>query len=655
MSFLPQLGPYVYLNTLTEIDKNYANRARAYSTVNLNNSFKKENGSTIMPIQNAINQLKTIAAAQAQLEHQAIHNYLVKINRYLQDKTLPPEIKRNLREQQRNIQNLDFANFKTNQTQLIQAMNLISQNIDMYSRRLNEIANPLETYVGMNRRFEMDIQPRVEEFFMHEGKTTKGSRINKSQALHKSIEKTINDKLDKELSDFPKELIQELKALIFIDFNNWIENQDISFYDINEDDATVLYYQYMKLQENALQETHLQRIMNTHQNELEKLAREMKSILHTDFITEEEKKELKDAINKQQKTHTFKEQQLTLSQMKKIIKTYDYNIIKNEDKHFVFTLHTRTSHGNFYEQVLRILMSATNIEGNVAADLIVPIGNVTFTIEEQEIQNELLKLTDNLGTILTQDFNKQETMTIENFDKYVNQQRTLHTTLNEKINNTKQIIEEISSTNDDFFIAHESLKLYKSAENKNSNFEAFHGREMNAMSSLTKLYASTNLSTNMIDPKQLITYLINIDPSTLAGNLNKQPLETYFSLFAGLLMFDDVKEIADLSLQSIQQNVNTNAINQLHIYNIGGIYYPISIILNNLVTQMDDIVQNLSINADKTAVATISGPVPVAPDNTTLSSWQDLANSTIQDTKIQIHFLAGFMQYITNLSNNFGA
>jgi len=106
---------------------------------------------------------------------------------------------------------------------------------------------------------------------------------------------------------------------------------------------------------------------------------------------------------------------------------------------------------------------------------------------------------------------------------------------------------------------------------------------MKILSSLAKLYASDKLSSNMINSSDLIIYLLNVHQDTLAGESNLEPLETYLSLFAGLLMFDDIKEIVDVASDDIINNLNLSTINQLHVYNLGGIYYPVSVILYNLI------------------------------------------------------------------------
>ena len=156
---------------------------------------------------------------------------------------------------------------------------------------------------------------------------------------------------------------------------------------------------------------------------------------------------------------------------------------------------------------------------------------------------------------------------------------------------------------------------------------------MSALSAMTKLYASSTLSSAMIDPKMMMLYLINIDDVTLA--VNKRPLETYLSLFAGLLMYDDISEIATYGIKQIQSNVDTSTtVECIHVYNIGGIYFPISVILNDLISQMNQIVSNLEIDNSRTVTAEIIGPTPTPPKKSTPDSWVTLANETIQATKI---------------------
>ena len=657
---LPELGPYVYFQTLISEHSNnpifnaYGQKVQNYSTFNPHFDINlKQEG--IYPIQSAISELKNIAATQTQIEHRVIHNYLVRINNHLKNTKLPDDLKRNLRAQRDKIQNLDFSNYKTDQLNLIQAINGTIQNLKAYERRLKEIQIPIVNHSDFESRLDFDIQSRLERFLERQVKTTSGKLINRDKELSRQMEKQFTTAF----SGFPSNLSNELKSLLFIDFNYWLENNsDRSYNNLTESDITQLFEEYAQLQNEELSQTHLQRLLNTSTDKIKELLSDMKSILHSDYLTKAQKIELEqlvtDAEQRKKTEITFKKEKLTLTQAKKLLKTYDYNL-SSKKGHYVFTLHTRTSHGNFFEEVKKIIQSATNIKGNVASDVIIPIGMATFTTNEQLEQQALTQLGDDIGDLLTKDFNKKKTITIENFKESIIHEQELSTEIQNYIQQTESDLDNLKQNNEQFFIAHESTKLYKSVESEHSQIEDFHGREMNALSALTKLYSATNLSTAMIDPEILITYLLNIDPVTLAGNLNRDPLQTYLSLFAGLLMFDDVKALAESGIKSIQANLATSTINCVHVYDINGIYYPVSIILNNLIMQMEQILDTMTISNNYTATVEIKQKTPVEPENYSLDQWPIVANDTISNTTLQIHFLAGFTDYVKSIFKNFNS
>ena len=657
MALPEHLGTYVYLASLNDIDSDYASRAKAYSTFNIKQS-KNNAGEAIQPIQAAIDQLRNIAAVQRTKEHIAIKNYLAKIDKYIVDESIPDVLRQNLLKQRNKISNLDFNSYKSDQLDLIQAINIITQDINSYERRLKEISTPIKYSNEFQSRFEFNIQERVEHFFENSGKTTHGRNIDRDRYLSEIIDK----KIATELKNFPSELTNELKAIFFIDFNNWIENRSSdkkAYTQLTLEDIEPLFKEYNQLAQNELTETHFQRLVRSQSDKVRQLALDLKQMIHSTTISDKEYQYLVKKVDERSKKRSsssssskirFQDDDITFNQAQALLKTYNYNLQQNKDR-YAFTLHSRVSHGNFYEYISTILKNAINIEGNVAGDLILPIGTVTFSENEQYEQQELMNLSQNLSNVLTEDFKQQQNLTIENFDNLVKAQQELSNNMQSQLNKSKKVINEINSLNETFFIAHESTKLYRGAEQQESEFEDFHGRNMRALNALAKLYASPVIANSMIDPQLLILYLINISEATLA--VNQKPLEVYLSLFAGLLMFDDIKSLTESTIKQITSNLPVSNIECLHVYNIGGIYYPISVFLDELIIQMDSIINNLSIDSSKTAKAIIIGPTPSVPENASLKDWKQLANETIQNTSIQIHFLAGFSEYISALSTNF--
>lgn len=653
---LPQeLGTYVYFASLADVDPTFATKAKAYSTFNPSTSINAK-GQAIQPIRDAIVQLQNIANTQAQKEHQAIQNYLKKIEIYIKKEELPKELRDNLSKQKEKIKNIDFENYKTDSLNLIQAINVATQSLNNYEKRLNEITTPVVQNWQFQQRFEFDIQSRLERFLQNIGKQHNRGYAPRDKALSSLIEKEWSKTFD----SIPNELSNELKSLLFIDFNNWVEtnsSKKISYTKLTVDDIAPLFDEYMQLYNDQFTETHLQKIIRTSNEDLLSLLKDMKDFLHSTYLTNIEYKQLSDAVknskkdsNKKSKIN-FRKDTISFKQAKDLVETYNYRL-GDETNRYSFVLHSKVSHGNFYELISTFLRSTVNIQGNVAGDLILPIGTVTFSENEQQSQNALMDLAGGIQNILTKDFDERSQITMDNFNEAVENERKIHSNIREKINQAKQTINEISDITGQFFIAHETTKLYRGAEQLDSEFEDFHGRLMSVLSAMTKLYASPTLSSAMIDPKMMMLYLINIDDVTLAAN--RKPLETYLSLFAGLLMYDDISELATYGVKQIQSNIETSTIECIHVYNIGGVYFPISVILNDLISQMEQILSTLEIDNSRTATAEIVAPTPEIPEKSTPEAWTTLANKTIQATKIQIHFLAGYSQYISDLFKNYG-
>ena len=86
------------------------------------------------------------------------------------------------------------------------------------------------------------------------------------------------------------------------------------------------------------------------------------------------------------------------------------------------------------------------------------------------------------------------------------------------------------------FILHESTKFYLTVEKGTKR--AYHGREMNIFN-----YIQEAAVTGTFNQDTLNFMAMNLATDSI-GAANKEPLETYLSMFAGLLMFDDFSVVA---------------------------------------------------------------------------------------------------------------
>ena len=666
----PGLGQYVYFNTLFETNPPFGAKAASYVTFNgVTNSdpINDENHDFILAINTATNMLRKIAISEAAKEQAAIQNFINLIDKKLSDKSLPDKIKSTLPELKQKITSTDIKAANSAELKLIQQISIMKNGLENYERRLAEIneVNMSDTKNIDNdkvkERYEYRIQGDIENYLKH-----LGNRQHKSDARERDLRlhDFLSSLISKKLPNFQADLKLSIETALYADFSLWIENNtDTTYPQINPNDLLNYLEKYLNPYDDKQLRgrTRLLNMIEQNNKELTYVANEMSKGLGSKYIDKDTYKELKVTYDKIKDTDQKKVQinnlTYTKRQIKDMISTYERNINTDLDKRFTFQFNSKlgSSHGNFYETLLAALTNAINVKANAGADLIIPLGTAVLSKSPTKQDNELIKLAHNIENIISKDFNENKDMDLKNFQALIEDQRTMSKNIKEQINETQKSLNS-NGLNDfqDFFITHDSLKLYQSTESGTQKVKGFHGRSMNILSALSKLYASPELSAAMINSDMLITYLINIDSETVTYGANKQPLETYLSLFAGMLMFDDiVSMVEDISVNmDIPSYAN---VKQLHVYNLGGTYFPLSVILNNIISQVENVSINLAFDPSNTAVAKISGPSLSSPKKDDPTTWSTIASSTISGTKIQIHFLTGFLNYISQLFNAFNS
>ena len=161
---------------------------------------------------------------------------------------------------------------------------------------------------------------------------------------------------------------------------------------------------------------------------------------------------------------------------------------------------------------------------------------------------------------------------------------------------------------DDIFIFHESLKLYSSAETgRNKEGGGFGGRNISIMSYIDDLYTMSNSYDFPLSRTDLGFLAINLMQGAAAED-QKDPLEKYLSMYAGLVMFDDLANMAKEAIASLVPTNNLGGITQIHLYNLNGIYVPASMVLSYI----SDAVNNTAAMIDSGYAAKATIKVPAA-------------------------------------------
>ena len=254
---------------------------------------------------------------------------------------------------------------------------------------------------------------------------------------------------------------------------------------------------------------------------------------------------------------------------------------------------SNTMHGNIFELFTMLLNKNTiKVFGNAGTDLIT-VGSIN--LEYNSNFNEKL-------------FKKQIKRISNSFTEFADTERkNRHDTLTKKFNTmnnavydaTKEITDALRDLDargikvDDFFIYHESLKLYKSAEASDQKFTKFHGRDLQILTYIDEMYSLNKIKDLQLVQKEALQFLaLNIADGAI-GSSQKENIANYFGIFAGMLMFDDAYNMAEDMIQKVSKNTSPTAYN-IHLYNLNGFYVPASMLLYYTYNSMKNIFSKLT-------------------------------------------------------------
>ena len=309
---------------------------------------------------------------------------------------------------------------------------------------------------------------------------------------------------------------------------------------------------------------------------------------------------------------------------------------------------SNTMHGNIFELINLIQDGNTiKVRGTPATDTL-HLGSFQIELLDFPLQSQFLPYLQNIGDLMTEYDQKKR------YDR--NNDRTqIFSSMNDEIDAQIYELEKIAQMNsqiDNLFVYHESVKLYKTAETGEFNY--FHGRDMVILNYIDELYSMNGLA-NLELPQKDALYFLTLNLSKLAvGGQFKDSLQKYLSIFAGLLMFDDIRNMA-LEAERMLNDAPIGKVKQIHLYNLNGIYVPSSMILTFTYEAMRELCSKMEAGeAAKASVSThgadsaissylATRPEPVKPQ------WPIVANEVASGTTVRIHLLSSFIQLIKSL------
>ena len=313
-------------------------------------------------------------------------------------------------------------------------------------------------------------------------------------------------------------------------------------------------------------------------------------------------------------------------------------------------------HGNLYELIKQAIEAAIKVQGSAATDILVAnIGTLEGDIS-YDFNEIILSSLRNVAKDITKFAGKQHDSAVDSLTSdFEDMNKLIETEL-------KQLDQAIDlEEGKRIFIYHESLKLYvRAEEHKTSKFE---GRELNILTALDMLYSMNDFG-GLFLPNQEIFYNLVLNLSDLAvGKEMRGEVEDYLSIFAGMLMFDDLQNMAKELAYKATNKLQYSHIDNIHLYLLNDTYYPSSMILSNIYQELlatSNVIDFSSVEQSAQAIIDVSGADSTIDSYVkkhlkphsgySINDWADQRDEIASGTKVKIIFMQSFLSFIQNLS-----
>lgn len=333
----------------------------------------------------------------------------------------------------------------------------------------------------------------------------------------------------------------------------------------------------------------------------------------------------------------------------------DPNLLETLPKITFTKFDARSGHGNISEVVSSSLQYDNDlgffIKSEVGTDLME--FHVDYKLEDP-ITESVIKVMNKMN----KSFSNFEKATHNEDDSSLRDLGPAIHSLNEALNKSNEELDKLLhdiNEEDQFFVYHDSEKLHSSIETGKSL--GFKGRDhLNILSGIDAIFeAMQGAGITTPNTKEELHFIaLNLADSAVGGKSAQNSLTTYLSKFAGLLMFDDVENMAKEAFNKIEY---TN-LNVIHVYKLNKVYVPASMLLTYISEEIEKASQfalediaKLEIDT-KGAENTIKSWLDDYHDGKieySLEEWRKVANNVASKTQIKITLLAAFLKFIDNL------
>ena len=288
---------------------------------------------------------------------------------------------------------------------------------------------------------------------------------------------------------------------------------------------------------------------------------------------------------------------------------------------------------NYIDSIKQSLITSWSGGQGGKADTVSLVGNIVLK-ENNKISSNFLEGV--VGNITNK--------TQSHFQEINNKIRDAYLNIDKEL----QIISEENEKMENSFILHTSVKDYMTTQREDS-FSGFQGGNYQGLDIIDSIATLSESGFSSADIDWLKVCLLNTADAAVGGG-NREALETYLSVFASMLLFDDGALIA----QQAKNNLSLTNLSVLHLFMLNGVYVPASFLMSTIASRLEA----SAADASKAVKVNINpGAINFAEQLTNLSEnevwnyhrWEAIREIQIAAMKVRIDFLASFNQIINAL------
>lgn len=217
------------------------------------------------------------------------------------------------------------------------------------------------------------------------------------------------------------------------------------------------------------------------------------------------------------------------------------------------------------------------------------------------------------------------------FQKIFNPDQDKESTVAKNIEGMKELHQALAGLSGEYTLVEVSDKNYNA---HSQTWQGFHAQQNTSLKHFEEILQTAGFQQNKL--QSLIFVMANMGTGTIGMDASQRDLGYYLSTLIGYFLFED----ANFSIEGNQPNA-------IHLFNLGGIYVPLSCFLEAASKAFE------SVETYK-ALADIHF-TPAAAHEAQANSeadWQRVRNRQLDKGRISMYFFRDFVQYLRNTLNN---